>query len=192
MSRLANYDVFQYYRDGSPKSDQTMRLTAEAKRPIMELMREKAHSLGMKLIISDVHNRDLSDTSNCCGMPPQMMPLYSAPDTIKLMDGQLGWRTYAEGLDKLFGTVEMQNTGLLTDKEKKIPGMNRRGLYRVLHDYWNNPEGKDSLMNLYGAQPSGRDKNGDCQYIMGGASKDVQRREKEAETKGEEVNVSNA
>ena len=179
MSKLACYDIFAYYRENSPKSDQTMRLTAQAKRPIMEQMREKAHSLGMKFIVSDPHCRDLSDTNNCCG-------LEGALPTVASLRKPIGWQEFSKPFSNLFSFAEMKNTGLLTDKEKKVPGMKRKGLFRFLKDYWNAPEAKDSLMNLYGVQPSGRDKNEDFQYVFGGATEDVQRRkEEEAKRQGE-------
>jgi hypothetical protein len=174
MSTTLNYDVHQYFKDNSPKGIQSMQLTAERKRDVMRKMKEKANSLGMKFIVSDIHNRDLSEAKNCCGLPSSMRYIPPAPDAINHAAEPLGWSEYLRHWPEdpqLLLNMTAGETGLLSSKEKKISVA--RSLFAMLHEYWNNPEGTNSIMNLYGNQPKGRDENGDGQYMRAGGETDV-------------------
>ncbi len=66
MSRVLGYDLWEYYRKKSPYPGYK-RLTRLEKIEVIKQVRDCAHGLGMKFMVSDQHGREYSDQINCCG-----------------------------------------------------------------------------------------------------------------------------
>jgi len=108
MSKIAGYDVWNFYRDNSLNKSGYRRLQYAIKRPIIDEMKKTAHALNMRFYVSDAHCKEQSDFCCCCGVPPDRNVSkghFAEALLLAKKTGIVYWKDIAHTLKSLVGDI---------------------------------------------------------------------------------------
>lgn len=170
MSEIAGYDIHSFYMKNSYQMGYK-RLNRAIKAPIIHAMNEYAHEIGLRFHVSDAFCRELNDSINCCGVPPQWAVSNKGHIGHAILvakeKGEVHWSEISPYIEKLFGSFEWAgaagyNTGNNRNRAKNYG----TSMAEWLHNNWNNVKSGTSPAKAYGGilKPKGIDENGDIVY----------------------------
>ena len=172
MSEGCGYDIHAFYRANSQGSGYR-RLTRKIKLPIYLEMKALCKTYGIRLAISDAHCRDLNDSCNCCGVPPEwnsQCANFQGAILIAKRKGTVTWSEFEEEITRLFGgfrwiAAEQFNTG--SNRNRAV--FDQTTMAEWIKYLWNNPEKLNSPQGAYGGilKAIGRDIEGNSVYALG-------------------------
>lgn len=155
MSEIVGYDIYDYYKKFSTHNGYK-RLSEGIKRPIITAMRDYAHSLGLRFNVSDAFCRDLNDSVNCCGVPPDWKTVEThfggAILDAKRSGKLISFDDYSDEIQKLFGGFLYRRACEFNSCSCRV-----RAQYKTatMADYikyhWNHPSSQKSLAKMYGS-----------------------------------------
>lgn len=169
ISKVAGFDIHKYYMENSKQSGYK-RLNRGIKAPIIYDMAEVAHKRGLRFYVSDCYCRELCDSCNCCGVPPE----WNVSQTghigqailIAKEKGEVHWSDIAPQVNKYFGFEWVAAAQYNTGTNKARAQRYAMTMAEFLRSNWNNPKGGTSPAKEYGGilRPDGVDGNGDVIY----------------------------
>ena len=169
MSAVAGFDIHAFYMQQS-KQHGYKRLNRSIKAPIIHAMRDYAHSLGMRFLVSDAFCRECNDACNCCGVPPE----WNVSQTgnignaiiIAREKGYVRFSDIMPEIQKYFGFQWRGAAGYNTGSNKARAMRYDLTMAQYLRNNWNNPSSGNSPYKEYGGilVPDDRDENGDIIY----------------------------
>lgn len=169
MSKLAGYDIFEFYRHNS-SSCGYLRLNRNIKRGYIDKMQSLCHEVGMRFYVSDAHFKERCDNGSCCGLPPSWN--YSRGQFCEALqiakkNGVVTWDDIKGDAERLLGNFDaVKACGFNTkssENRAKFYGMSMSEYLRFL---WNNPQAGQSPYKMFEGilLPNGKDKKGNLIY----------------------------
>lgn len=171
IGNVAGFDIYDFYKKNSSTSGY-LRLNYKYKMPILNRMKATADKLGLRFYVSDAHGKHMCNNCSCCGLPPDwnvntgnytqaLLIAKSRPDHL------VYWSDIKDKALSVFSDYDItQYTGFNLGSNTRMANLKHKGLYRLMHDYWNDPKNTHSPYKYFEAvlYPVGVDGNGDVIY----------------------------
>ena len=169
IGKAAGYDVFSFYRKNSKQAGYK-RLNRSIKYPVISHMREISKSLGMRFNVSDAFCRELNDSTNCCGVPPEWGVSQECNINKAILiareKGCVSFCDIKKGINDYFDFDWSYAAGYNTSSNFQRALKYDMSMAQFLRQNWNNIKSGNSPGKGYGGilSPQGIDDNGDVVY----------------------------
>ncbi|MCO5250982.1 MAG: hypothetical protein M9949_06125 [Candidatus Kapabacteria bacterium] len=171
MSKWAGVDLWDFYKENS-KGSGYRRLNYQFKRPIIEDMRNIAHSLGMRFYVSDAHHKEKCDFTSCCGVPPEWNVSQGQFTEALIVarnreNGLVYWKDIEKDLRNIAYDVKFYNAqGFNTNSNKVRAQRYTQTLYEYVKEIWNTPKNHKSPYSYFEGvlYPVGKDDDNNVIY----------------------------
>jgi len=153
ISKLVGFDVWTFYHKHSQQAAYK-RLNREIKLPVFKAMRDYTHDLGMRFYVSDSFCREMNDSVNCCGVPPEWNSYTGHFGQAILCAKAKGETCYADikpEVDRFFTHFLMMRGEGYNSHRSLWRARYRRATAADWFEYnWNQPNTGRGLVRLYG------------------------------------------
>lgn len=168
---VAGFDIYEFYKNNSSTRGY-LRLNYDYKKPILNDMKKTADELGLRFYVSDAHGKHMCNNCSCCGLPDDWNVNKGQYTQALLIaknreDNLVYWSDIKDTASRVFGQYEIDKyTGFNIGNNAKRAKVKGKGLYHLLHEYWNDPDNAHSPYKYFEGvlYPVGLDSNNDVIY----------------------------
>ncbi len=171
MSKVAGFDVQEFYRKYSANRSGYLRLNRNIKRPVVDKMQALCAELGMRFYVSDAHFKERCANGSCCGLPESWnytRGQFCQALILARKQGQVTWAEIESDMEYAKGFLWDKASGYNCNSCEKRAKFYGFTMYDYLHYLWNHPKQGQGPYRLFEGVlvPTAKDTEGNLIYTF--------------------------